>query len=42
MKLKSLQFRKLYRYDDENVEEWIGRLQVAAVECNYQESPQAT
>ena len=32
-----LQFRKLYRYDEENVEEWMGRLWVAAVECNYQE-----
>ena len=30
-KIKSLQFRKLYRYDDENVEEWMGRLWVAAV-----------
>ena len=35
--IKSLQFRKLYRYDDENVEEWMGRQWVAAVECNYQE-----
>ena len=35
--MKSLQFRKLYWYDDENVEEWMGRLHVAAVECNYQE-----
>ena len=35
--IKSLQFRKLYRYDDENIKEWMGRLQVAAVECNYQE-----
>ena len=33
----SLQFRKLYRYEDENVEEWMGRLWVAAVECNYHE-----
>ena len=24
--IKSLQFRKLYRYEDENVEEWMGRL----------------
>ena len=30
--IKSLQFRKLYMYDDENVEEWMGRLHVAAVE----------
>ena len=35
--IKSLQFRKLYRYDDENVEEWMGRMCIAAVECNYQE-----
>ena len=35
--IKSLQFRKLYRYDNENEEEWMGRLHVAAVECNYQE-----
>ena len=34
---KSLQFRKLCRYEDEKVEEWMGKLQVAAVECNYQE-----
>ena len=27
----------LYRYDDENVEEWMRRPQVAAVECNCQE-----
>ena len=35
--IKSLQFRKLYRYDDKNVDEWMGRLCIAAVECNYQE-----
>ena len=35
--IKSLQFRMLYRYEDENVEEWMGRLCIAAVECNYQE-----
>ena len=35
--IKSLQFRQLYRHDEENVEEWMGRLHVAAVECNYQE-----
>ena len=33
---KSLQFRKLYQYDDKNVEEWMGRLHIAAVEYNYQ------
>ena len=35
--IKLLQFRKLYQYEDENVEKWMGRLHVAAVECNYQE-----
>ena len=35
--IRSLQFRKLCRYEDENVEEWMGRLWVAVVECNYQE-----
>ena len=35
--IKSLQFRKLYQYDDKNVEMWMGGLHVAAVECNYQE-----
>ena len=34
---KSLQFRKLYRYNDENVEEWMGRWHIATVESNYQE-----
>ena len=33
----SLQFRKLYQHDKENVEEWMGRLCIVAVECNYQE-----
>ena len=27
---------KLYQYDEENVEGWMGRLHRAAVECNYQ------
>ena len=35
--IKSLQFRKLHQYDNENVEEWMGRLCIAAVECKYQE-----
>ena len=35
--IKSLQFRKLYQIDNENVEEWLGRLHVAVVECNYRE-----
>ena len=35
--IKLLQFRKLCRNDRENEEEWMGRLRVAAIECNYQE-----
>ena len=35
--IKSLHFRKLYQHDEENVEEWMGRLHVVAVKCNYQE-----
>ena len=35
--MKLLLFRKLYCHDDENVDEWMGKLHVAAVECNYQE-----
>ena len=35
--LKLVQFRKLYRYEDENVEEWMEKLWVAAVGCNYHE-----
>ena len=35
--IKSLQLRKLYQHEDENMEEWMGQLQVAAVQCNYQE-----
>ena len=34
--IKSLQFKKLYWYEDENVEEGMGRLCIAAVECYYQ------
>ena len=33
--ITSLQFSKLYRYENDNMEEWMGRLHVAAVECNY-------
>ena len=33
--IKSLKFRKLYRYENENVEKWMGRLHMAALECNY-------
>ena len=35
--IKSLQLRQLYLLDNGNVEEWMGRLCVAAVECNYRE-----
>ena len=35
--IKSLQFRKLVWLESKNVEEWMGRLHVAAVECNYRE-----
>ena len=35
--IKSLQFRQLYWHDEENIEEWMERLHVAAVEYNYQE-----
>ena len=35
--IKSLQFIKLCRSQNENAEEWIGRLKIMAAECNYQE-----
>ena len=35
--IKLLQFRKLYWLENENEEEWMGRLHMAAVKCNYQE-----
>ena len=35
--IKSLQFRKLYQFENKSMEEWIGRLHMAVVECNYQE-----
>ena len=35
--VKFLQFRKLYRLENESADEWIGRLCVAAAECNYRE-----
>ena len=35
--MKWLQFQKLYWVEGENIEEWMGRLHVAAVECNYRE-----
>ena len=33
----SLQFSKVIWYKNENTEEWIKRLRIAAKECNYQE-----
>ena len=35
--VKSLQFRKLYRLENESADEWMGRLHVVAAECNYRE-----
>ena len=35
--IKSLQFRKLYRLEGKSADEWMGRLCVAAAECNYRE-----
>ena len=35
--IKSLQFRKLYRSEDESAEEWMGWLCMAAAECGYKE-----
>ena len=33
--VKSLQFRKLYRLENESTEEWMGRLHMVVAECNY-------
>ena len=35
--IKSLQFHKLSRQIKENAEDWMGRLKLALVECNYRE-----
>ena len=35
--VKSLQFRKLYRLENESADEWMGGLCKAAAECNYRE-----
>ena len=35
--IKSLQFGKLYWFENENVEEWMARMHMAAIQCNYQE-----
>ena len=33
--IKTLQFGKLSRQYGENTEEWIGRLWISAIDCNY-------
>ena len=35
--IKSLQFCKLVMQHNKNVEEWMGRLRIAAIKCNYTE-----
>ena len=35
--IKSLQFRMLYRLEGESAEQWMCRLWIAVVECNYKE-----
>ena len=35
--VKSLQFRKLYRLENDSADEWMGRLCMAVAECNYRE-----
>ena len=35
--IKSLQFCKLIRLNGENAEEWMGRLWLSSIECNYKE-----
>ena len=35
--MKSLQFCTLSRQSGENAEEWMGRIRLAAIECNYKE-----
>ena len=35
--VKSLQFRKLYRLENESADEWMGRLHVVVAECNYRD-----
>ena len=35
--IKSLQFRKLYRFEGKSTKEWMVRLRVAAAECSYRE-----
>ena len=35
--VKSLQYNKLTETSNESAEEWVGRLRMAVVECNYKE-----
>ena len=35
--MKSLQFHKSSRQNGENADEWMGRLQLVVIECNYKE-----
>ena len=35
--IKLWQFRKLYRLEGESTEEWMGRLWIALIKCNYKE-----
>ena len=35
--IKALQFCNLVRHHNKSVEEWMGRLRMAAVECGYKE-----
>ena len=35
--IKSLQFRKLYRFKGESAGEWMGRICIAATACSYRE-----
>ena len=35
--IKLLQFHKLNKQSGENAEDWMGRLRLAAIECNYKE-----
>ena len=37
LEMLSNKFRKLYWHNEENVDVWMGRLCIAAIECNYQE-----
>ena len=35
--MNPLQFCRLCRQSVENVEEWMGKLRLAAIDCNYKE-----